>query len=54
MNAKSYLPANKHNVSDLNLSSHTNLPCENCCFVVCSVSMRQKGTGILNKIWNGT
>ena len=47
MNTKSYLPANKHSGSDLNLSSHSNLAWENCCCVGCSVSMRQKYIGIL-------
>ena len=47
LNTKSYLPANKHSGSDLNLSSHSNLPGENCCFVGCSVNMRQKDIGIL-------
>ena len=32
-NVESYLPANKNGGSDLNLSSHTNWPCKNCCFV---------------------
>ena len=41
-NWKSYLPANKQSGFDLGLSSHNNLPCENCCFVGCSVSTRQK------------
>ena len=30
LNTKSYLPANKYSGSDLNLSSHTKLPCEKC------------------------
>ena len=47
LNGKSYLSANKHSGSDLNLSSHTNVPCENSCFVELSVSMRQKDIGIL-------
>ena len=34
-NLKSYLPANKHSAFDFNLSSHNNLPCENCCLVGC-------------------
>ena len=38
-NTKSYLPANKHSGSELNLSSHTNMTFENCCFVGYSVSM---------------
>ena len=46
-NTKSYLPANKHRGFDLNLFSHTNLPCENCYFVWFSVNMRQKDIGIL-------
>ena len=46
-NTKGYLPANKHSSSDLNLSSHTNLPCENCYLFGCSVSIRQKDIGIL-------
>ena len=33
---------------DFSLSSHTNLPCENCCFVGCSLSMRQKDNGMLD------
>ena len=41
------MSANKHSGSDPNLSSHTNLPCENSCFVELSVSMRQKDIGIL-------
>ena len=47
LNGKSYLSANKHSGSDINLSSHTNVPCENSCFVELSVSMRQKDIGIL-------
>ena len=47
LNGKSYLSANKHSGSDLNLSSHTNVPCENSCFVELSVRMRQKDIGIL-------
>ena len=46
-NTKSYLPANKRSNFDLNFSSHTNLPCENCCFVECSLSIRQQDIGIL-------
>ena len=38
LNMKSYLPANKHGGSNLNLSSHTNLPYESCSFVGCSVN----------------
>ena len=45
-NTKDYLSANKHSDLDLTLSFHTNLPCANCCFVGCSVNMRQKD------IWN--
>ena len=43
-NSKSYiyLPANKHSDFGLNLCSHNNLPCENCCFIGCSVNSRQK------------
>ena len=41
-NTKSYLSANKHSGLDFTLSLHTNLPGANCCFVGCSVSMRQK------------
>ena len=48
-NTKSYLSANKHSSLDLTLSFHTNLPCENCCFVGCSVSMKQKNTGVLKR-----
>ena len=47
---KSCLPANKHSDSDLNLSSRTNLPCKNYCFVGYSVSMRQKDFGILKML----
>ena len=32
-NTKSYLPPNKHSGSNLDLSSHTNLPCENFAFL---------------------
>ena len=46
-NLKSYLPANKHSVFDLNLSSHKNLPCKNYCFARCNVSTRQNGIAIL-------
>ena len=46
-NTRSYLPGNKHSGSDLNLSSHTNLPCENWCFAEFSVSTRQKKIGVL-------
>ena len=46
-NTKSYLSANKHNGLDFTLSFHTNLPCANCCFVGCSVNMRQKDIGVL-------
>ena len=46
-NTKSYLPANKRSNFDLNLSSHTNLSCENFCFVECSLSIRQQDIGIL-------
>ena len=45
-NTKIYLPANKHTGSDLNLSTHTNLPGKNCYFVGCNVSMRQRDIGI--------
>ena len=38
-NTKSSLPANKYSGTDFNRSSHSNLPCENCCFVGYSVSM---------------
>ena len=48
-NTKSYLSANKHSALGLTLSSHTNLPCANCCFDGCSVSMRQKDTGVLKR-----
>ena len=48
-NTKSYLSANKHSGLDLNLSFHTNLPCENCCFVGYIVSMRQKDIGVLER-----
>ena len=43
-NAKRYLATNKHSGSDLNLSSHTKLPCKNCCFVgyKYSVSMEKR------------
>ena len=51
-NTKSYLPANKRSGLNLNPSSHTNLPCENCCFVGYCVSKRQKDFGIL-KILSG-
>ena len=51
-NTKSYLPANKHSGSNLNLSSHTNLPCENCCFVGYCGNTRQGDFGIL-KILSG-
>ena len=44
---KSYLAANQCSGSDLNLSSHTNLPCENFCFIRCSVSIRKKDIGKL-------
>ena len=46
-NTKSYLSANKNSVLDLTLSFHTNLHCGNCCFVGCSVNMRQKDIGVL-------
>ena len=46
-NLKSYLPANKHSVFDLNLSSHKNLACKNYCFVIVSVSTKQNGIAIL-------
>ena len=46
-NWKSYLPVGKHSGFDLNLSFGNNLPCENCCFVGCSVSTRQKDNGTL-------
>ena len=49
-NTKYYLPANKHTGSNLNLSSHTNLPYENCCFVGYYVSTRQKDFGILKML----
>ena len=32
-NTKSYLPPNKHSGSNIDLSSHTNLPCENFAFL---------------------
>ena len=48
-NTKSYLSANKHSGLDFTLSIHTNLPCANCCFVGCSVSMRQKDIGVLKR-----
>ena len=48
-NTKSYLSANKHSGLDLTLSFHSNLPCANYCFVGCSVSMRQKGNGVLKR-----
>ena len=41
---------NKHSGSNLNLSSHTNLPCENCCFVGYWGSTRQKDFGILKML----
>ena len=41
-NTKSYLPANKYSDSDLKLSSDSNMPCENCCFVGYSVSMGKR------------
>ena len=47
LNTESYFPANKRSASNLNLSSLNDLPCENFCFVECSVSMRQKDIGIL-------
>ena len=50
LNTKSYLPANKYSCSDLNLSSHTNLLCQNCWFAGCNVSMRQKNIGILKRL----
>ena len=46
-NKKSYLSANKHSGLDFTLSFHTILPCANCCFVGCSVNMRQKDIGVL-------
>ena len=46
MNTKSYLLANKHSGSDINLSAYTNLLSENCCFVGCSLSIRQKDIAI--------
>ena len=49
-NTKIYLPANKHIDSNLNLSSHTNLPCENRCFVVYCLRTRQKDFGILKML----
>ena len=48
-NTKSYLSANKHSGLDLTLSFHTNLSCANCCFVGCSVSMRQTDIGVLKR-----
>ena len=48
-NTKSYLSANKHSGLDLTLPFHSNLPCANCCFVGCSVSMRQKDIGVLKR-----
>ena len=50
-NTKSYLPANKHSGSNLNLSFHINLPCENYCFVGYCVSTRQKDFGILKMLF---
>ena len=47
-NTKSYLPANKYNGS--NLSSHTILPCDNCCFVGYCVKTRQKDCEILKML----
>ena len=47
---KSYLQANKYIDSDLNLSSHTNLPCENCSFVVYRVRMEKRIWNIKNTI----
>ena len=47
---ESYLQANKYIDSDLNLSSHTNLPCENCCFVVYRVRMEKRIWNIKNAI----
>ena len=41
-NMKSYFPANKYSGSDFNLSSHSNLPYENCCFVGYSVSIDKR------------
>ena len=49
-NWKSYLPANKHSGFDLNLSFHNNFPCENYCFVGCSVSTRQRDIGKLETL----
>ena len=48
-NTKSYLSANKHSGLDVTLSFHTNLPSANCCFVGCSVTMRQKDIGVLKR-----
>ena len=48
-NTKRYMFANKHSGLDLTLSFHTNFPCANCCFVGCSVSMRQKDIGELKR-----
>ena len=48
-NTKSYLSANKHSGLDLTLSFHTNLPCANCYFAGCSVSMRQKDIRVLKR-----
>ena len=48
-NTKSYLSANKHSGLDLTLSFHTNLLCGNCCFVGCSVSMKQKDIGVFKR-----
>ena len=48
-NTKSYLTVNKRSSLDLTLSFHSNLPCANCCFVGCSVSMRQKDIGVLKR-----
>ena len=48
-NTKSYLPTNKNSVLDLTLSFHTNLLLANCCFVECSVNMREKDIGVLKK-----
>ena len=51
-NTKGYLSANRHSGLNLNLSFHTKLPCANCSFVGCSVSMRQKDIWSIKKTFS--
>ena len=49
-NTERYLADNKNSGSDLNLSSHINLPCKTCCFVGYCISMKQIDFGILKML----